>query len=140
MSYVLITPFKDEEKNLKFLKDTVLNQTIKPLLWVMVDSYSLDNSLDVAKNLTEDYDWIHVIKQNKLFEEGYGHVNIAEAVNEGYEHAKKLCTNNRIKYDYIGKLDAAVSLEEQYFEVLIEEMENDENLGLYLWNWLFYCW
>ncbi|MEN6554071.1 MAG: glycosyltransferase [Methanobacterium sp.] len=129
MSYVLITPFKDEEKNLADLKETVLNQTVKPLLWVMVDSNSLDNSFNLAKNLTENYEWIHVIKQDNLFEKGYGHINFAEAINEGYEHAKNLCACNGIKYDYIGKLDAAVSLENEYFEVLMEEMENNDNLA-----------
>ena len=129
MSYILITPFKDEEKNLNNLKDTVLNQTVKPLLWVLVDSYSLDNSFDVAKKLTENYNWIHIIKQNKLFEKGYGHVNISESINEGYEYAKNLCIHKEIDYDYIGKLDAAVLLEKHYFEVLIKEMKKNENLA-----------
>lgn len=133
MSYVLISPIKDEEKNLDDLKDTVLNQTVKPSLWVMVDSNSLDNSFDKAIKLTESYNWIHIIKQIKLFEEGYGHINFAQAINEGYEYAKTISSGNGMEYDYIGKLDAAVTLEKQYFEVLIKELENNDNL-VFTWG------
>ena len=94
-----------------------------------MDSYSSDNSFGKAKKLTEDYDWIYVIKQIKLFEEGYGHKNFSQSVNEGYDYAKSICIKKKIKYEYIGKVDAAISLNYNYFEILVKEMEKNKNLA-----------
>lgn len=129
MSYVLISPIKDEENNIHNLKDTVMDQNLKPLLWIIIDSNSSDDSFELTKELTEDYNWIHVIKQKKILEKGYGHINFAQAINEGYKHAKRICNKNRIEFNYIGKLDAAVSLQKNYFEVLNKEMDNNANLA-----------
>lgn len=129
IDYILITPIKDEENNIKLLKETVLTQTLKPLLWVIIDSNSSDNSFELAEKLSKGYEWIHVIKQERIFEKGYGHINFAQAVNEGYNFAKTFCDKNEIAYKYISKVDAAVSLEPDYYEVLVEEMEQNSNLA-----------
>jgi glycosyltransferase involved in cell wall biosynthesis len=66
-NYILITPVKDEAKNFDLLKKTVLNQTLKPVLWVIVDSNSSDNSFELAKLLSKNNGFIHAIKQKKFF-------------------------------------------------------------------------
>ena len=129
LSYILITPIKDEEQNLNLLKISVINQILKPKLWVIVDSFSSDNSFEAAEELFKDYEWIHVIKQKNLLEKGYGHINFAQAINEGYKYAKNCCEEKKIIFKYIGKLDAAVSLKKDYYKILIEEMENNSNLA-----------
>ena len=129
MSYILITPIKDEADNLLKLKETIFNQTVKPLIWVIGDGNSKDGSFQLAKELFEDYEWIHVIKQTTFFEKGYSHANFAAGFNDCYEYAKKICTENNIKYSFIGKTDATPVLANNYFEVLIEEMNNDPNLA-----------
>ena len=128
-NYILITPVKDEAKNFDLLKKTVLNQTLKPVLWVIVDSNSSDNSFELAKLLSKNNGFIHAIKQKKFFEEGYGHKNFAQAINEGYEYLKRVSDDNDIDYKYIGKIDAAVNLSKDYFKILIDKMKEDPRLA-----------
>jgi len=130
MSYVLITPIKDEAKNLQQLKNTILNQTVKPLVWVIVDSGSEDGGFQIAKELFEEYNWIHVIQQKQFFEKGYGYKNFAEAINEGYSYAKKLCSENGIDYSFVGKTDATPILAKDYFETLLTEMKKDPRISI----------
>lgn len=129
MGYILITPLKNELEHISQLKKTVLNQTILPKLWVIVDSQSNDGSFLRAKEAFKDHRWIYIIKQRKFFEEGYSHMNFALAVNEGHEFAKKLSIKKEIDYEYIGKIDANIILSENYFEVLLLEMEQNPRLA-----------
>ncbi|BDZ71676.1 glycosyltransferase family 2 protein [Methanobacterium petrolearium] len=130
MNYVLITPLKDEEKNIHTLKETVFNQTKRPVCWVIVDSGSEDNTFYLLNELAKEYDWIIVTKQKVFFENGYGHLNFSEAINEGYELLKKTCIDYNIKYSLIGKTDATPILSEDYFEILSKEMINDGKLAI----------
>lgn len=128
-NYVLITPIKDEACNFDLLEKTVREQILKPVLWVIVDSNSSDNSFKLAKSLSDKNKFIHVVKQKKFFEDGYGHKNFAQAVNEGYKYLKKISNENNVDYEYIGKIDAAVNLSKDYFKVLIKKMIEDPKLA-----------
>ena len=129
MSYILITPIKNEAENLLKLKETIFNQTVKPLIWVIGDGNSNDGSFQLAKELFKEYEWIHVIKQVVFFEDGYGHKNFSGNINNCFEYAKKNCIENDINYSFVGKADATPILANNYFEVLIEEMKNDPKLA-----------
>jgi glycosyltransferase involved in cell wall biosynthesis len=129
MDYILITTIKDESKNLSRLKDTIIKQTIKPLVWVIVDGGSTDGSFQIAKDLIKLYDWIYVIHQKKIIEKGYSYLNFSQAINEGYNFAKELCEKKKISYSFIGKTDATPILAKNYFEILITEMINDPKIA-----------
>lgn len=129
MSYILITPIRDEVENLLKLKETIFSQTVKPLIWVIGDGNSKDGSYQFAKELFKDYNWIHVIKQTIFFEDGYSHKNFSGNINNCLIYAKKICIENNINYSFIGKADATPLLADNYFEVLIEEMKNDPKLA-----------
>ena len=130
MNYILITPMKDEEEHLIRLERTIVSQTIKPLVWVVVNSGSIDNSFQTATKLFKPYDWIYVINQKKFLENGYSHKNFAQAVNEGYKFAYRLCEKKRLVYRYIGKTDATPILAKNYFETLLLEMEKEPKLAI----------
>ncbi|MGZ7108974.1 MAG: hypothetical protein ACXVHW_08405, partial [Methanobacterium sp.] len=59
----------------------------------------------------------------------YGHKNFAQAVNEGYEYLKRLSNDKGIDFQYVGKIDAAVNLSRDYFEILIKKMKEDPKLA-----------
>ena len=49
VSYVLVTPIRNEVTNLENLVESVFKQTIKPVLWVIaVDSNCVDGSYEAA--------------------------------------------------------------------------------------------
>lgn len=128
MNYALITPIKNERDNIYKLGETVLNQTIKPSLWVIVDGNSNDGSYEVAKNLFEKYDWIEIIRQKQFLDSS--HLNFAIALKEGYEYIKRISKKKKIEYNFIGKIDATIELPKNYFEKLIEELQKDPRLGI----------
>lgn len=129
MTYILITPIKDEAKNIPKLKETIFNQTIKPLIWVICDGNSQDGSFQIANDLFKDYGWIHVIKQKTFFENGYSHKNIAGGLNDCYKYAKEMAYKNDIKYFYVARTDSTPILSDNYFEILIDEMEKEPKLA-----------
>jgi len=47
--YILITPVKNEEENLQRLIESIVKQTIKPLLWIIIDDGSTDRSSELIK-------------------------------------------------------------------------------------------
>jgi len=129
-NYILITPIKDEYENILRLKQTVLNQTVKPILWVILDGDNNDDSFQMINKIFEEYEWIYIIKQKKFHERGYSHINFAQAVNEGYQHAKHICKKKGISYSFIGKIDATVLLAKDYFKILLSEMKKDQKLAI----------
>lgn len=130
MNYILITPIKDEVENLPRLKEIVLDQTVKPLIWVIVDSGSEDGSFQLSRRLFVKYEWVYIIKQQKIFESGYGCENFAEAINEGYEYAKNLCYEKGINYSFVGKTDATPVLAKDYFGTLLSYMNDDPKIAI----------
>lgn len=125
--YILVTPAKNEGKNILHLIRLVEEQTIKPILWVIVDESS-DNTRQIIKELAEKYEWVKSIFLEKR--EGYLGINYGIACKAGFDFAIEYCKPHRIEYDYIGLIDADVNIEEDFFERLIIEFERDQGLGI----------
>lgn len=130
LAYILITPIKDEKGNIPRLIKTILSQTLRPLLWVIVDSGSVDESYELANELSNEYEWIYTIRQKKFFEFGYGHKNFSQAINEGYEYSESICSNKSFVFDFIGKTDATPELSADYFSLLHEKMKIHPELAI----------
>ena len=128
MSYVLITPVKNEEINLPNLAECIARQTYLPSIWIIVDDNCIDQTPEIIKNLMSRYDWIYSIKKKEINE--YGHLSFAVSVKIGYEYAKDICKQKNICYDYVGKIDADILLPENYFQILIDEFKSDLKLGI----------
>ncbi len=128
MSYILITPIKNELNYLDKLIETIISQSKKPLMWVIIDSNSTDDSFGKLKNMIEKFDWIHVIKQRKIYEKGYSIKNFSQAINEAYSYAQKYCSTHKMGYDFVGKTDATPILDVDYYEVLIKNMIENNKL------------
>lgn len=129
MNYVLISPIKNEAKYLRQLVRTVVQQSAKPIIWVIVDGDSKDGSFEAAREISSTTAWIHVIEQKRFPGKDYGS-NFSQAVNEGYDYAKRICRENQKDFAYVGKVDAAVDLHQEYFKILSEEMDRNPDLGI----------
>ena len=98
--YILITPVKNEEKNLSHLIRSVINQTIKPSLWVIIDDGSADNTPNMIKKAREEYEWIQSIRLDSTVRDRLLH--LANVVKKGFDFALEYCRNNGINYNYLG--------------------------------------
>jgi glycosyltransferase involved in cell wall biosynthesis len=134
-SYVIVTPAKDEEKGLPGLIQSVVEQTIKPKLWVIVDDGSADRTPDILDEAEKKYDWIQTIRLKESVRDlGIHYSNVCTT---GFDFAIEYCKKHNMKYDYIGLIDADMILEDVYFERLIKEFEKNPMIGIAsgkVWN------
>lgn len=126
--YILITPAKNEASNLPQVANSVLQQTVLPKLWVIIDDGSSDNTPDIIKKLVARYSWIKSIQlpphpRDVTFHYSY-------VCKCGFDYIIDICQSASIEYEYIGLLDADTILEDTYFEKLIIEFNKENLLGI----------
>ena len=123
LTYVLITPARNEAAYLEQTIKSVLGQTILPIKWVIVSDGSTDKTNDIVEKYSDQYTWIEgVIRPPRAERHFAGKV---EAFNAGYEKVQDL------KYDVVGSLDADISFNDpDYFAFLLEKFEEDPRLGV----------
>lgn len=127
-SYILVTPCKNEEESLPKLAESVINQTIRPVLWVIVDDGSTDKTPQIIQKLVSESPWIKTIKLTENPRD-LG-IHLAHVYRTGFQYAIKYCKSNNLEYEYIGVVDADIILSDNYFESLIAEFERNPKLGI----------
>ena len=122
LSYVLITPARNEEA---FIGDTIRSvaaQTRRPLRWIIVSDGSTDGTDDIVKSHAADLDWIELMRMPERRDRQFAAK--ANAFNAGYERLKHL------RFDLIGNLDADITFAPDYFEFLLGRFAQDPELGV----------
>jgi biofilm PGA synthesis N-glycosyltransferase PgaC len=114
-SYVVISPCRDESLYMRQTLDTVVNQSIRPSKWVIVDDGSTDNTPQILAEYAKKYDWIDVVTRNDRGRRSVG-PGVVDAFYAGYE------TIDPDKYDFLCKLDLDLRLPPRYFEILMARM------------------
>jgi len=123
MKYVIVTPAFNEEKNITMTIKSVLSQTIKPIIWIIVDDGSTDNTAEVIKHYADNYPWIRYVYREKKNDQSYFASNVY-AIQKGVENLSD------IDYDYLAILDADITLYDAYYEDIAYAFENDQLLGI----------
>ena len=134
-SYFIITPAKDEEKSLPGLIQSVVEQTIKPNLWVIINDGSTDRTPELIEDAKTKNGWIQTIH----LKEGVRDLGIhcSQICIAGFEFAVEFCKKHNVNYDYIALIDADMILEETYIERLMKEFDKNPELGIAsgeVWN------
>jgi hypothetical protein len=122
MTYVLITPARNESSFIEQTVLAVIRQTIRPAKWVIVSDGSSDGTDDIVSRYTVKYPWIELIRMPERKERHFG--GKAMAFNTGRDHVR------HIDYDVIGNLDADIIFDNDYFEFLLNKFANDDRLGV----------
>ena len=121
-TYAVITPVRDEAENLARLADCMQAQTIQPDAWVIVDNGSVDDTLELANRLAAAHDWIRTITAEPADVARPG-APIVRAFNVGLAQLDALS-------DVVVKLDADVSMGDDYFERILAAFTADPRLGI----------
>lgn len=127
-NYIVVTPCKNEGENLPDLIASVVAQTIRPVLWVIVDDGSTDDTPRITQEAAEKYEWIHV-----LWLDGGNRdlgLHYATVVKAGFDHAISYCIENGLEYGYLGNLDGDLTLPSTFYENLMVEFKKDPELGI----------
>ena len=120
--YLIISPGRNEAQYMRATLDSVVQQTIRPRKWIIVDDGSSDESPAILKEYELAHDWIEVLTRENRGRRAVGS-GVMEAFYAGYE------TIDIDDYDYICKLDLDLKLPPGYFETLMEKMRAEPRLG-----------
>jgi glycosyltransferase involved in cell wall biosynthesis len=126
--YLLITPARNEEKNLPEVIDSVAGQKVIPALWIIVDDGSTDATPQILEGFKARHSWIRSIKLPPRPRDITFHYSYV--CKQGFDYALEYCRENGVEYDYIGLLDADTVLEDNYFGKLMNEFEKSPSLGI----------
>jgi biofilm PGA synthesis N-glycosyltransferase PgaC len=121
-NYAVISPVKDEGDFIELTIKSMINQSIQPASWVIVDDGSRDKTASIAEKYTRKYCWIKLVKRpdRGIRKRGKG---VIEAFYDGYKTLSQ-------PYDFIAKLDGDVSFGPEYFESLYRRFADDPQLGI----------
>ena len=103
----------------------VVNQSVKPYLWLIINDNSNDNCADIVRRYESEHAWIKLIDSNIQMAENYG-PKIVSVRTVGYNYV----IDNNIEFDYLAHLDADIVLCKSYFEDILKAFENDKKLGI----------
>ncbi len=120
--YVVISPVRDEAAYIQRTIDSMVSQTTRPAMWLIVDDGSSDDTAKIAERAAATYDWIrvHHCRDRGIRKVGGG---VVEAFNAG------LSQFQLDDFDYLCKLDGDLEFGPTYFERLFEKFEADPRLG-----------
>jgi glycosyltransferase involved in cell wall biosynthesis len=121
-TYVLITPARNEAQYIEFTLQSMVEQTYRPLKWVIVSDGSTDGTDDLVHKYAADNLWIELLRMPERSERHFA--GKVYAFNAGYAKAKQL------NPDVIGNLDADVSIEPGHFQYLLSKFAENPELGV----------
>jgi biofilm PGA synthesis N-glycosyltransferase PgaC len=123
LSYVVITPVRDEAEHIVKTIDSMAAQTILPQKWIIVDDGSTDHTSEIIEAASAKYPWIYVIhRRNRGFRKSGG--GVIEAFYDGYSSA------DGVEWNFLVKLDGDISFAPNYFEKCFSIFSADLRLGI----------
>lgn len=126
-NYLLVTAAKNEIERLPKLIKSVTAQTVRPVIWVLVNDGSNDGTDQLMDEVALQHSWIFVVHR----EPGPHHgLRYTYALRQGFDYAKELCASQQLTYEYLALVDADMILEENFFEKLIAKFAVNPSLGL----------
>jgi biofilm PGA synthesis N-glycosyltransferase PgaC len=123
LSYVLVSPVKDEERYVELTLESVTRQTALPALWVIVDDGSTDGTTAIVSRYAKRHPFIKLVHHPDASARRPG-----SAVMRAFNHGLSSLGDQR--YDLIVKLDCDLSFERDYFEQLLGRFASDAKLGI----------
>jgi biofilm PGA synthesis N-glycosyltransferase PgaC len=122
LSYVIITPARNEAQLIELTLKSVTAQTVLPLKWVIVSDGSTDGTDEIVSRYCADYPWIELVRMPERTERHFAGKVLA--FNAGYARVKNL------DYRVIASLDADISFDPDYFKFLLGKLTENSSLGL----------
>jgi glycosyltransferase involved in cell wall biosynthesis len=120
--YVLMTAAYNEEAYIEKTLQSVIAQTIRPERWVIVSDSSVDRTDEIVQRYADQHDFIRFLRVTKAA--GHSFRSKVVALHKGAPLLEGAT------YDFIGNVDADLSLEPFYFEQLLDRFRQYPDLGV----------
>lgn len=122
LTYVLITPARNEEELIELTIRSVLQQTVRPTKWIIVSDGSTDRTDEIVTAYSADNDWIELLRRPDRRARDFE--GKALSFQAGWERVKDLT------FDLVGNLDADISFESDLFSSLLDHFAANPRLGI----------
>ena len=122
--YVVISPVRDEETYIRRTLDSVINQTILPKRWILLDDGSTDGTKEILESYAQIHKWIQVLEYTRDSSDRMVGKNVVEILHCGLSEVQD------IHWDFWVKLDGDISFGSNYFEELLCRFHENSKLGM----------
>jgi len=122
LSYVLITPARNEGDYIELTLKSVVNQSIPPRKWIVVSDGSTDRTDEIVREYAARHPFIELLRMPEQRERSFAAK--VDCINAGLQRLKGLA------FDLIGCMDADISFQEDFFAFLLERFQANPRLGL----------
>jgi len=122
LKYLLITAARNEEEYLEITIQSVVNQTVRPVRWLIVSDGSTDRTDEIVARHAAQHDWIELFRMPERQTRDFG--GKARCFNTGYGKIKAL------PHDVIASLDADITVDPGFFKFFMEKLAQDPQLGI----------
>jgi poly-beta-1,6-N-acetyl-D-glucosamine synthase len=109
---VIISPCRDEEQFVRFTLDSVIKQTYRPDLWLIVDDGSRDRTAEIIADYTAPHPWIRLVRRQRTGGRRLG-PGVVNAFNAG------LAAMGDRPFDVIAKLDCDLEFGAETFAAIM---------------------
>jgi len=129
MTYVVVTPAYNEGTNLPATIRSMVSQTHRPSVWVIVDDGSLDDTWSLIQEASRANPWIVGLRREKKTVAGTdGLLTASEAA--AFLDGWQLATSRFPDAECVVKLDADLEFSQDYFAALLDEFLKSPVLGI----------
>jgi glycosyltransferase involved in cell wall biosynthesis len=122
LRYVVITPVRNESEYIGKTILSMIQQTIRPVEWIVVNDGSSDNTAEIVSRYSQDYPWIKLVNRTDRGTRQRGK-GVVETFYTGYETLTQ-------DYEVIVKLDGDLFFEPDFFQTLLNEFSVNPKLGI----------
>jgi glycosyltransferase involved in cell wall biosynthesis len=120
--YVIVTSVRDEESFVQHTLDSVINQTVRPAEWAIVNDGSTDRTGIIVDHYAAHYPWIRALhRSNRGFRSTGGGI---EGFLYGYESLE--CED----WEFLVNLDGDLTFAHDYFEKCFAYFRENPRLGI----------
>lgn len=120
--YILITAARNEDAYIEKTIQSVISQSILPKRWIIVSDGSTDRTDEIVANYAASHNFIQLEKVDANSERNFA--SKVKAIKLGYEQVRN------IQFDFIGNLDADVTFEPDYYEIILSKFIQNPKLGI----------
>lgn len=122
-NYAIVTAAFNEAKNIETTIEAVLSQTVHPVVWMIVDDGSSDETAALVLRYCSQFPWIRLHRRQRSEGNSYFASNVG-AIMEGVAIIRQL------EFEYLAILDADMALPIDYYETILDRFRSDPRLGI----------
>lgn len=122
LKYVLVTPARNEARFIEQTIQSVVAQTVRPAVWIVVSDGSTDGTDEIVERYLKDHSWMQLVRMDERRDRHFGAK--VHSFNAG------LATVRLGDYDIVGNLDADITFGPDYIAFLLQKFAEDPRLGV----------